>query len=351
MQKPKVLVDFHHSSLLQSFIFLFERRLGGDVFRPIGTEWAEFGYWKVYEHPATIQQFLGINGATPDGTRPLNDVVSESNGIYHCHDIDSNETNKAIIYKAFMEMDIDIVIASLPVHIEPFKKLCELHPSKPKLIYQIGNAWTTDAGIAPNIMASANIQGVPADINFITYHQEFDTNIFCPTVGEPENNIYSFVNCFNISEHFVKDWQYFKKIEKLMPDYVFRSYGGQCRDGAAHGNKQVAKKMQEAKFIWHVKNAGDGYGHVLFNTAAVGKPCIVKKSYYAGKLGDKLLVDGVTCIDIDNLTIEGVMDKIRYYSEDNRYTSMCQKVYNNFMGQVDFAKEAEQLKVFLSNLK
>lgn len=353
----KVFTDLHHAGLLQSLILLFEKRLGGEVYRPIGTEWYKNGFWHVYDHPATVEQFLGIGGATPDGTPRLNEVLLshiEPKGatiVYECRDIDSDETNKAITLQGFMAMDFDIVIATLPAHIEPFKKLCELHPSKPKLIYQIGNAWTIDAGLALNIMASANIQGIPTDINFISYHQEFDTSIFCPTTGEPENNIYSFVNCFNISDHFAKDWQQFKKIEGLMPDYVFRSYGGQCRDGSANGNKEVAKTMQQAKFIWHVKNGGDGYGHVLFNSAAVGRPCIVRKSYYAGKLGEKLLIDGETCIDIDNLTIEGIIDKIRYYSDNDRYALMCQKVYNNFMEQVNFAKEAEQLKVFLSNLK
>jgi hypothetical protein len=70
-----VFTDFHHASLLQSFILLFEKRLGGNVFRPIGMEWAEKGFWKIYDHPATREQYLGLNGATPDGTPRLNEVI------------------------------------------------------------------------------------------------------------------------------------------------------------------------------------------------------------------------------------------------------------------------------------
>jgi hypothetical protein len=353
----KIFTDFHHAGLLQSLILLFEKRLGGEVYRPIGKEWFTNGFWKVYDHPATVEQFLGIGGATPDNSPKLNEVIKQhlepkdATIVYHCQDIDSGETNKAITLQGFMAMDFDIVIASLPYHIEPFKKLCELHPNKPKLIYQIGNAWTIEAGMAPNVMASAIINDVPPDINFISYHQEFDTNLFCPTTAVPQNRIYSFVNCFSTQDHFKGDWQLFEDVERAMTEWEFKSYGGSCRDGACHGAKQVASEMQQAKFIWHTKAGGDGYGHVVFNSAAVGKPMITKKSYYAGKLGEKLMVDGLTCLDIDGLNVNEIVQKVEFYSEPTRYANMCEMVYNNFRKHVDFEKEAEAIKSFISNLK
>jgi len=366
-----VFVDFHHAGLLQSFILFFEGRLGAKVYRPIGMDWATKGYWKVYDHPATQAQFLDINGATPDGTPILNKVVdivdsnSLSSVIYSCQDIDSGQTNKAITFDGFMDMPFDIVIASLPQHIEPYKKLCELHPNKPKLIYQIGNQWDLPAGVpVKNIMASAKIPNIPADINFIQYHQEFDTTIFRPdrfTLFDfkevsplllPGNNIYSFVNCFNIQSHFTSDWNLFKQVElQVLSHFTFRSYGGQCRDGAAHGIKQVADKMREARFIWHTKFGGDGYGHILFNSAAMGKPLITKKSYYAGKLGEDLMIDGETCINIDNLSVDQIIEKIRYFNQEPNYIEMSKNVYKNFKKHVDFSREAEELKAFLSSLK
>src|SRR6185369_14397050 len=179
----KVLTDFHHAGLLQSLILLFENRLGGELYRPIGTEWATQGYWKVYDHPATVEQFLGVGGNTPDGTKKLNEVQGQPTpGIYWCNDIDSGKINKAITLERFLDMPFDIVIASIPAHVEPFKKLCEIHPNHPKLIYQIGNSWVPEAAMAPNIMASAIINGIPEGINFISYHQEFDTSIFHPPI-------------------------------------------------------------------------------------------------------------------------------------------------------------------------
>jgi hypothetical protein len=221
-----VFTDFHHASLLQSFILLFEKRFGGKVYRPIGRDWFDKGFWKVYDHPATVEQFLGIGGNTPDGTPKLNEIAGDygkthsSDGIFICHDIDSGTHNKAMTFETFMYFPFDIIIASLPYHIEPFKKLCDIHPNKPKLIYQIGNAWTVEAGLAKNVMASAIINDVPSDIHFISYHQEFDTNIYKPDGNvNPEQKIASFVNVFNMQSHFAADWQLFQDVEKQMPDW------------------------------------------------------------------------------------------------------------------------------------
>lgn len=351
-EKILVLADFHHAGLLNSLILLFEGRFNGEVYRPIGTDWFKEGYWKVYDHPATVEQFLGINGATPDGTEPLNSVVgNDGSEVYLCQDIDSGKTNKAITLDGFFKRHFDIVIASIPDHILPFQKLSELHLDNPKVIFQIGNSWTTGAGIAPNIMASAIINNVPSEINFISYHQEFDLNIFSPVFDYPDKKISSFVNCFNVAPHFNNDWYLFKKVEELMSDWEFKVYGGQCRDGACHGTIAVAEEMINSRFVWHTKWGGDGYGHIIHNVPAVGRPLIVKKMYYKDKLAEPLLIDGETCIVIDGMDAEEIMNKINYYSEEVRYREMCVKAWENFKKVVDFEKEAEEIKLFLNNLK
>lgn len=350
-KKLLVLSDFHHASLLNSLILLFENRLGGEVYRPIGYDWYKHDFWKVYDHPATAEQFLGVGGATPDGTQKLNEIVdSPAPDVYLCQDIDSGQTNRAITLDGFFKMHFDIVIASIPDHIEPFKRLCELHLDRPKLIYQIGNSWTTGAGLAPNVMASAIVNNMPSDVNYISYHQEFDLSVFSPDFNYPEKKIYSFVNCFNVSPHFNNDWYLFEKMEHLMSDWEFGSYGGQCRDGACHGSQQLASKMKEARFIWHTKWAGDGYGHIIHNAPAVGRPLIVKKNYYVGKLAEPLLIDGETCIVIDNLNPEEIRNKIEWFSEEVRYREMCVKVWENFKKVVNFDQEEIKIKEFLNKL-
>lgn len=348
-----IFVDFHHAGLLNSLILLFEKRLGGRVYRPIGREWADRGFWKVYDHPNTIAQFLDVGGANPDGTEPVNTVVGkESADVYNCYDIDSGFTNRAITLKGFLSRDFDIVIASIPQHIEPFKKLCEVHPSHPKLIFQIGNAWTTEAGLAPNIMASAIINGVPENINFVSYHQEFSLEEFYPDFNFPkEKKIASFVNLFSLQDHFRSDWELFKKVEESLPDWDFKCYGGQCRDGAMHGTKNVAEEMRRNRFIWHTKNGGDGYGHVIHNAPAVGRPLLVNRGYYIGKMAEKLLIDGESCILIDGLGVQEIVNKINYYSEPKNWETLAKGAWHKFMEVVNFDAEAEKIKEFLSKLK
>lgn len=365
---------------------LFEGRLGGKVYRPIGLEWAEQGYWAIHDHPATRAQYLGIGGATPDGSQGLNDVEhveavkevlqlardkgcghsigsqictdcwairrikAEMPVIYKCRDIDSGRYNKAITLSKFLEMHFDIVIASLPQHIEPFRKLCALHPSKPKLIYQVGNAWGLEDGFAHNIMASAVLQNVPSNINLVSYHQEFDLDVFKVSPPKESNIITSLVNCFNVDRLFRHDWQLFQDVERLGPELEFRCLGGQGRDGSAHGHAAVAKAIADSRFVWHTKYGGDGYGHIVFNTAAVGRPMITNCSYYTGKLGQKLMIDSVTCICINNLYPEQALKKIEYYNNDSRYNEMCGNVVDNFKANVDFDADEVKIRKFLDSL-
>lgn len=359
-----VFTDFHHASLLNSLIMLFEGRLGGNVYRPIGMDWHTEGFWAVYDHPATALQFLTTDqGYRPaDGSPPLNLIQEigwnghqltnpfQEFGVYYCRDIDSGQVNKAITLETFKQMDIDIVIASIPAHVERFKQLIARYKPNAKLIYQIGNAWTVEAATAPNVMASAIIHDVPPEVNFIQYHQEFDLNVFRPNspAGLMEGkNIFSFIN---VLDHF-PDWPTFLELENRMPGWDFKSFGGQCRDGAIGPAAALADKMRQARFFFHLKAGGDGYGHVIFNSAAVGRPAIVKKSYYHDKLAEALLIPDVTCINIDNLEIGEVIEKIEHFSQPDVYMQMCENVYANFKKVVDFDQEFEQIKGFLSCLK
>ena len=348
-----VFTDFHHAALLQSLILLFEKRFGGNVYRPIGMEWAEQGYWHIYDHPATRLQYLTYDqGYRPqDGTRPLNQIEDVQSDVYYCHDIDSDSFNKAISLQKFIDMPIDIVIASIPQHIEPFQRLIAKYKPNAKLIYQIGNAWNVDpADKVANVMASAYIL-VPEGTHSITYHQEFDMRIFAPKQPVHNQNITSLVNCFDVADHFKADWQLFTEVERLMPNWTFKAYGGQCRDGAAHGSAQVAETIKNSRFIWHTKNGGDGYGHIVHNAGAVGRPMIVKRSQYEGKLGGNLMIDGVTVIDIDNLSAPEVIKKIEHYNEPLLYDKLCQNMRERFEQVVNFDAEAEAIANFLKVLQ
>ena len=337
-----IFSDLHHSSLYHSLSLLFEERLGGTLYRPIGKDWFERGIWKMAEiylnSPVTIEQYLGIH-SDPD-----------EDGIYHPWDGEYECFQKAITYQKFMDLPIDYVIASLPEHIKSFGVLCENHPRHPKLIYQVGNSWSIQEGSAKNILASAVIKDVPTDINIVTYHQEFDLDTFYFKAPEPNRKIYSFINCYATAEHYIEDWINFLDFEGNMPGWEIRSFGGSCRDGAISGSKNLANKMREANFIYHVKKGGDGFGHILHNAFAVGRPLITRIADYKRRLAEPLLEDGETCFDVDKYTVEELADKILNLTP-LQYEYMVQQVKARFEKYVNFNQEEQEIKLFLDKLQ
>lgn len=350
--KRNILTDFHHAGLLNSLILLFEKRLKALVYRPVGVDWHTQGYWKVYDHPETVKQYLSLDQRYEpiDGTEHLNQVLKgrfgSGDGVYYCKDISTRKLNKAITLEKFKQMHFDIVIASIPEHIKPFKELIQKYQPHAKLIYQIGNQWNVEPNQVENVMASALVE-IPSQVNGVVYHQEFDTDIFSYNPNFSDKNITSLVNCFDSASLFASDWELFKKIEKIMPDYSFKVYGGGCRDGAMHGDKEVAYAISDSRFIWHVKRGGDGYGHIIHNAFAMGRPPIVKMEYYKDKLAGKLMVDGETCIAIDGLNPQQIVNKIK--SAD--YKKMGQNAYMKFVQEVDFDQEEQKIQEFLKLLK
>ncbi len=345
-----VFSDRHHESLYSSLVMLFEDRLGGELYYPLGMEWYEQGYWNVYPHPATAKQYLSLDQLyhPEDGTPPLNQIMEIHEGIFSVESTDTHKYIKGIRLDKFKEMRFDILIATLPQHIEPFKKLISTYQPQAKLIYQIGNQWNIDLTVVKNVMASANID-IPKDVNGVIYHQEFDLNIFDYTPVPMAKKIYSFINCLSMVDIYRKDWELFLELERLLPDWEFKSFGGQCRDGWCNGTKELADKMKEAAFIFACKNEGDGYGHVIHNAAAIGRPLIVRKSDYDGKLAEPLL-EMSTSIYVDNKTPQEIASEIQE-THDNGFDYLKGKrIYTKFKEQVNFDHEIHKIRNFLDFL-
>jgi len=364
----KILCDFHHSSLYSSYLYTLEARLGHEVYRCIGREWFEKGYWKINRQEDTIQQYLGTVGYKPaDGTPQLNDVMWVKDSVYYSRDPNTQQIHKAITYKTFLDMDFDVIIASIPTHIEPFKKLAKLKGAK--FILQVGNEWNIPYDKIDNLMASVAKRQVPCHSVF--YHQEFDTNAF--SYGEtkkaydvemkpsgkangtvklvkkerlPDNlEIHTYMNAL---KNYPEAYDYFLELEKEMPDYTFKMYGGQNRDGSIQGAKNLAHSMKQARWIFHIKPGGDGYGHVLFNTYAVGRPIITNKRHYEGKLGGQMMDDKSTII-MDGLKPSELAVILRNREEINEQMSL--ESYKRFTDNVDFEKEAKEIQKFLEELE
>ena len=351
MTKPHVFSDTHHAGLYASLHYLLENRLGFELYRPIGIDWFTEGYWKIAEpynnNPATVKQYLEIRSTAEDGTVPLNEVEhTTQEGIYHTWDYNNEYYQKAITLDKFKSMDFDFIIASIPAHIDAYKKLIKDTGSKAKLIYQMGNiGWHENIpwDKIDNVMASVKEFPVPTGKNVVFYRQEFDTELFNQTDSRDSFTISSFVNCLPNPELFLQ-------LEGLLPEYSFKSFGITCRDGIKHSVREIAKEMASASWGYHFKPYGDGFGHIIHNWMCAGKPILVNLDDYKDKLAGELLEDMVTCVDISHRDVVKTAGIVRELQEKG-YEDMRKNIYKRFSEVVDYKKDAENVRAFLGSAK
>jgi hypothetical protein len=104
---------------------------------------------------------------------------------------------------------------------------------------------------------------------------------------------------------------------------VYGAYGGAPLDEYAAGNisvcSQVADAMADSDVAWHAKAWSDGFGHVIHNWFAIGRPVFGIESYYANQLAGPLWIDGVTSIDIERRSKDEVAAVLRRLRDDEDY--------------------------------
>lgn len=344
-----VLADFHHGDLFYSLQLLFEKRLGWNLYRPIGMEWLNEGFWRYSLQTDTAKQFLGLDQAyrPGDGTPPLNQIAKHEDGIYYVNDTVHNAVQKAITLPKFKEMKFDIVLSSVSQHDITFAQLISDFMPDAKHISHIGNIFQQRAGNVKNLLISTKECHVPDGANAVFYHQEFDLNVYKYMFRDITKEVKSFQNC--LPQMYPEDYQVYLRLKNLIPNWKFKSYGGSCDDGSLSTDRQIAHEMQGATFGFHCKKQGDGFGHVIHNWFAMGKPVITRGSDYAGKLAGDLLVDGVTCFDIEKHSIEEVSSILQNISNED-YKKLCENVYKKFQEVVNFEEEFKLIRTFLANL-
>lgn len=343
----RVLCDFHHSSLLRSLVLLFEDRFGWELYRPIGMDWFEEGHWAINNQRDTAAQFLELESQPVDNTPGLNELRGIEDGTYRIYDPGMKTTHRACTLDFFKNNQFDFVIASVPQHVSLFEQLITEYQPQAKLVVQMGNNWSLDNWAGYNVLASIAPQPSPANTMF--YHQEFDLTVFNDTPVAPARNVYSFVN---VIENSGIGWEDYSALKRIMErkGWKFRAYGGQCPDGNMTGAHELASKMREAAFVFHVKPGGDGFGHIIHNAYAVGRPVITRPSHYRGQLAEQLLVPG-TFIDLDRYT-HGEAKNIltRLMHDPDALEQMGRAAAQRFDEVVDYKAEAERIHQWLISL-
>lgn len=337
-----IFSDYHHDSLITSLYRLFEGRLGHNLYRPIGMDWFSEGFWAINDQEDTARQYLEIGSDPKDKTRKLNEPGGNGRNYMEIQGLGS--THKAITLDTFKNIKIDVVIASIPAHIEPFKRLIKEYQPHAKLVLQVGNEWNWQEMPVDNLLVSTAKRVKPEGKNVVFYHQEFDEKIFFPRFFPREKIISCFIN---VLEEKPQDYELFLELERLMPDWEFRMYGAQNRDGNITTLEQLAEAMSESRFIFHCKTGGDGFGHVLWNAAFCGVPLITRMADYRGKLGETIMSD-MTSIFVDNKSPDMIVREIA--DKNSRAMAMGWNIYDVAKDECNFEEDAEDVREWLANL-
>lgn len=343
-----IFTDYHHGDLLHSLHLLFEKRLGHNLYCPIGRDWYDEGYWKiadVYEESVAKQV---INQYLDYGSAPIIDATAVGAGllkkienrIFELYYEPLDTCYKSITLKKFKKMNIDIVISSIPKHDIAFAKLIKKYMPDAKHISQMGNLCPQND--VPNVMCSfpESLYNPKVNQNVVYYDQEFELAEFQYIPPTNDKKINGMVNMFPLPELF-------QKYKSELSEFEFKSYGSGAPDGALfHPN--IGKVMADSTFGWHVKPGGDGYGHILHNWLACGRPVITCLSDYSHL--ENLLIPGTTCIDLEANSFEQNIELIREYSEPSVHKKMCEQTYKIFSENVDFDVDAQKIEKFLERL-
>lgn len=363
----RVLCDIHHEELYESLRILFEDRLGYQMYKPIGLEWFYEGYWNLapyldyskrlssaiqyltkagepYMIPLANERLAGDRLLITYGDQLYRRYVNmKGTSDYLVRSTVYDKQYKCITLEEFKQTQFDILVSTVPEHIDGFNKLIKLYQPHAKHIFQSGNPWKAPEDKVKNILTSTTAT-ISDKVHCCYYHQEFDLNIFSytPSPKYPKR-MFSMM-------HYLDNLDIFLDIERALSDWDMKMYGAGCRDGLL-GPKlnDIATYFKDSGILWHVKWHGEGYGYNVHHAFATGTPVIVRIKHFKGMAIDPLLVDTQTCIDLDGKSLHQVIDLMQDIA--NNYSIWSSRVYKRFKEVVDFDKEFEDIKLFLERLQ
>lgn len=351
-----ILCDFHHSDLWWSNYLTFEAALGHKLYRPRGMEWFERGYYHK-GHPDVAKQFLVdsmfnlTDAARYSSVRATFPTVNRAglrvsmDTLAGCRDYPLIRT---LSLDEFADAKIDVIMTTLSDNQEPWVRLQRDFKPTSKLIREEGNigGWASLHGAYENVLTSdfPTFQKSKAK-NKLLYHQRFDTEkVF--TYSPPTE--FNKVTCFMPGFRGVPDLVEFAEAHNF-GGMGFLDYGHYSKRGFLSTKERYTEEMRKTAFVWHVKPGGDGFGHVIHNAFAMGRPVITVAEDYINSIVWPLLLDLKTCILIGKDPVEN-SQKIHEFSHPDAISDLCDAAYNRFRNVVDYGWETDQIRRFLERL-
>jgi hypothetical protein len=323
----RALIDRHQADLFYALQVTFEDRLGIEVYTPISYEWFDEGYWQFgHQHFGRdlANQYLGIDAKYT----PADDYWQTFDPAH------PERAIRCVTLAQFRALgEFSHIVASVQDNQHGFARLAAEVGAK--YVYQIGNTrQEADWSLNPLALVSSE---VPITGRGVRMHQPMASCFRYHDPAEANGVISSFVNLMPR----LTDWPLWLGYGRYLPEWETKVYGIDGPDGNLHPVEAIADTMAVSAFGLHLKPTGDGFGHVLHNWAAVGRPLIGRASYYRGQLGERFWQDGVTCIDLDQRSPDENAALIRaVWADKERYRAMCEAIRHEFE-TIDWDAEAE----------
>jgi len=352
----KVLADYHHHDLWESLELLCAR-LGWTLYRPIGMDWFNEGYWnheRVWHGDKIARQYL----------EPWGSDTAEwelGRGLFQRYDAGHDRHQTLITLAEARDFRPDIVISTLAHNHEGFARFASEVGATFGL--QLGNVRFSPIDMAEDRWDLAafglvsSILPAPVDKPHVIYHQEFDLHDFRPEPIEVHDplRIASFVQCFPENE---RTYALFTEAARLNPQHdwrVYGSYGACALDQYAAGNidkcSLIGEEMRQHDLAWHGKQWSDGFGHVIHNWFSVGRPVIGYESYYRDQLAGPLWQEGVTSFDITGKTAHEVGNLLsELQREPERIVRMGENAAKRFREIVNFDEEEQAIRAMFAQV-
>lgn len=350
----KVLADYHHHDLWESLQIVFRDRFGWDLYRPIGMDWFDAGYWnfeRAWHGDAVARQYL-----TPWGDDTDLDTHWARADRSHI-----GRDHLMLTLEQARDLRPDVVIASVAHNHEGFARFASEVGATFGI--HLGNVRFSEIDMREDRWDLARFgiltttSPTPPPRPHVTVHQEFSLTDFRP--GPPPRGerpvASSFVNCFPETA-----WAYdeFTAVARRHPEYdwrVYGAYGSAPLDDYAAGNigvcAQVADAMRASDVAWHTKRWSDGFGHVIHDWFAVGRPVFGHESYYRDQLAGPLWIDGVTSFDLERRSpdeVDAVLARIR--GDEDYHLRLCENAAARFREVVDFDADAEAVRALIESV-
>ena len=348
----RVLADYHHHDLWESLELLCVR-LGWDLYRPIGLEWFEQGYWnheRKWHGDAIARQYL----------EPWGTDIPGASGAWR-QDAGHHRLQGLLTLTQARDLRPDIVISSLAHNHEGFARFASEAGATFGL--QLGNVRFGAIDMAEDRWELAafglvsSILPAPVAVPHVVYHQEFSLTDFRYEPVEPHEplRVASFVQCFAENE---RTYALFAEAADANPGYdwrVYGSYGSIPPDRFAAGNIDrcylIGDEMRQQDIAWHGKQWSDGFGHVIHNWFAVGRPVIGYESYYRDQLAGPLWLEGVTSFDITDRTAHEVGNLLAELArEPGRLVEMGAAAAARFREVVDYDEEERAIRAMFAQV-